>query len=117
MSNDNDQRPGLLCACCLGVVVGIVWGLGLLLLGIATVYTETYGHKMVDVLGSIYYGYSPGTWAGALLGLVWGFADGFVATFIIIALYNVLIRCCRGCCMCRADKGASNPDITTQTEV
>ncbi|MHC4716834.1 MAG: hypothetical protein ACYS5V_07690, partial [Planctomycetota bacterium] len=64
-----------------------------------TIYTETYAREMVEVLGSIYYGYRPGSWAGAFVGLAWGVGDGFIGTLIIVSLYNLLAGCCRrrGC--------------------
>ncbi|MHC4717028.1 MAG: hypothetical protein ACYS5V_08675, partial [Planctomycetota bacterium] len=60
-SSDN----GKICACCLALVIAVVWGVCVWGMGMATIYTETYAREMVEVLGSIYYGYRPGSWAGA----------------------------------------------------
>jgi len=98
------SAPSRLCACRLAFVIGIVWGAALLLLGIATLYTQTYGHKFLDLFGSIYPGVEAASWKGALLGGVWGFADGFVGTLIIVGLYNLLARC-GACCTSKAKPG------------
>jgi len=77
----------------LALTFGIIWGLGLGILGAVTVYTETYGHRFVEVFGNIYWGYDS-TWLGALIGTGWGFLDAFVGTLIAAWLYRCLDRCC-----------------------
>jgi hypothetical protein len=74
--------------------MGIVWGLSVLGMGIATMYTTTYAHKIVDLLANMYYGYGP-TWRGAFLGLAWGFGDAFFGTLIILGVYRLLACCYR----------------------
>jgi len=93
---------GKINACSMAVVVAAVWGLCVWGMGVATVYTKTYGWDFVNVLGSIYYGYGPGSWAKAWIGLAWGVGDGFIGTLIIVGLYNLLNRCCR---RCRTERG------------
>ena len=90
-----------LCVCCLAAAVGLVWGLSALGMGVVTIYTETYAHKMVEVLGSIYPGYEPGSWAGAFIGLAWAFGDGFIGTWIIVGVYRLFSGCCRRFGICR----------------
>jgi len=84
------------CVCSggLALAAGIVWGLGLFIVGIISIHTPNYGHEFARVLGSVYVGYAPGTWAGAWLGLAWGFGDGFVAGLLVGWLYNLF--CCWG---------------------
>lgn len=91
--DDTDQRARVR-ALPLAAALGIVWGLAMLGCGIAAIYTS-YADKMVEVFGSVYYGYGP-TWGGAFLGLAWGFADAFVGTLVIMGLYCLLARCCSG---------------------
>ncbi|MEE9211449.1 MAG: hypothetical protein V3U29_02225 [Phycisphaeraceae bacterium] len=105
MNGETNNTKTRLCACRLALVVGIVWGLACGVLGVITIFTVTYGHQMVEVLGSIYWGYRPDSWVGALWGLAWGFVEGFIGTLIIVGLYNGLGRCwsrCCCCCCCRA---------------
>ncbi len=78
----------------LALTLAIIWSLGLGMLGAVTIYTETYGHRFVEVFGSIYWGYTS-TGLGALIGMGWGFLDAFIGTLIAAWLYRCLGRCCR----------------------
>ena len=71
-----------------GLAVGILWGLGLLVLGLMAAYLN-WGKLAVDVIASVYPGYAP-TLVGSLIGLVWGFVDGTIAAAIVALLYNYL---------------------------
>jgi len=106
-SQGTECRP--LCACRLALAVGIVWGVGAFLLGAITTCTESYGHKAVEVLGSIYCGYRPGSWSGAFFGLLWGFVDAFIATAVIVGLYALLNRA-GGCCCRKEDAGSADAE-------
>ena len=97
----SDRKGSGICAGSLAFAIGIVWGLCMLSMGIVTTYTQTYGHKMVDVFASIYYGYGP-TWGGAFLGLAWGFGDAFIGTLVIMGVYRI----CTAGCSCRTCKPA-----------
>ena len=102
---DKESGNSRLRALPLALTLGIVWGAALLLMGIVTVYTDQYGHKFVEVCGSIYHGYGPGHGA-AFIGLAWGFADAFIGTLIIVWLYRLICKCCNCCCTCSPAKGA-----------
>jgi len=105
--NGSDKTPVVkLCACRLAVAAGLLWGVGLLMMGIVTTYTDTYGQKFVDVFASIYWGYEA-SWGGAFLGLGWGFLDGFIGMLILIGLYNLFAS--RGSCCCGGSKKAEPP--------
>ena len=104
--NATDDKPQItqLCACRAGLAAGIVWGLCLLLLGIITLFTETYCHQIVELLGNMYAGYKPDSFGGALLGLVWGLDGGFIGVTIAVLIYNALAG--RGACCCRGKSAA-----------
>lgn len=67
------------------LAVGILWGVGVFLLGLMAHFG--FGTKVVDVLGSAYIGYSV-SFVGALIGGVWAFFDGLICAAIIAWLYN-----------------------------
>jgi hypothetical protein len=91
--SDTAERPvGRINACRLALAIAIVWGLGIFILGVVTVFTQEYGHKFVETFGSIYWGYKP-TWGGAFTGLGWALVDGYVGTRIIAGVYNLLCGC------------------------
>ncbi|HUT57104.1 MAG TPA: hypothetical protein VNA25_04420 [Phycisphaerae bacterium] len=101
--NSEDKSTNWFNAWRLALTLGIVWGLGLGILGAVTVYTEVYGHRLVEVAGSIYWGYDS-TWLGALIGTGWGFLDAFVGTLIAAWLYR-----CLACCCARSEPPATAP--------
>ena len=88
MTNDDGKVP-CRTAFRLALTLGIVWGGAMLVTAAVAGYTAEYAHEMVKVFASIYFGYGP-CWAGAFLGLGWGFLDVFIATLITVAIYNVL---------------------------
>ncbi len=71
----------------LGIALGSVWGGSLFITTWISFYTG-YGKLFLEVLAlSIYPGYqiSP---SGSLLGLFYGFLDGFVSAGLIAIIYN-----------------------------
>ena len=77
----------------LGLTLGIIWGLGMFLTGLLATWCEAWGHKFVEVMGSIYIGFEP-TYLGSVIGLAWGFVDAFIGGLIIAWIYNCFLRCC-----------------------
>ncbi len=113
MSEEISKRPAMLCACRLGLAVGIVVGLGLLVLGLIATVSDEWCRDAVKLLGNAYLGFQA-TVGGAFIGLLWGFADGFVGTVIVVCLYNLFCRC--GCCCCVPAEKETCCDIETPTE-
>lgn len=72
-----------------GLACGILWGIGVLLMGLLAAMTG-YGIAFVDFLGDFYRGYDP-TPMGSFIGLLWGFADGALGGVIFSWLYNSLV--------------------------
>jgi len=91
--NTNIEAPARLKPCALALAVAILWGLGCGILGVVTIYTETYGHRLVELLANVYWGYAA-SWPGAFIGLFWAFLEGFVGTLILVWLYNGFTRLC-----------------------
>lgn len=77
-------------ACKLALAVGIVWAVGVFLMALIAM-SNGYGMQFVDFMSSFYIGYKADL-AGAFMGLIWGFLDGFIGTYIIAWLYNKLIK-------------------------
>jgi len=76
-----------------GIAFGIVWSLGILILGVHAILTGL-SVELVELMGTIYIGYEA-TWGGTLIGTLWGFVDGFVGGLIFAWLYNCLACCCK----------------------
>lgn len=72
-----------------GLALGILWGLAVLILGIAATYAN-YGLSFVDLFSTMYIGYDI-TLIGSIVGGIWGFLDGLIGGFIFAWLYNKLL--------------------------
>ena len=74
----------------LGLAMGIVWGLSVFA---ATIYSliRCADGTHLCLLKFFYLGYSL-SFVGSLIGLIWGFADGFVGGVVIAFLYNLFIK-------------------------
>lgn len=72
----------------LGLAAGILWGISMFILTIAAVLTG-YGTEWLELMGSIYMGYTI-SWMGSIVGLIYGFLDGFIGLYIFGWLYNKL---------------------------
>lgn len=73
-----------------GLAAGILWGLGVLVTGLAAALFG-YGIQFVNVVGSFYIGYAP-TVVGSIIGGVWGFFDALIGGFVFALLYNFLTK-------------------------
>ncbi len=74
----------------LGLAGGIVWGVSLLILTLLSVWTG-YSTEFLNLINSIYPGYQISV-VGGMIGLGYGFLDGFVGLYIFAWLYNWLDR-------------------------
>lgn len=74
----------------LGVSVGIIWGLSLFICTILAIYTG-YSEALLIIIKSIYLGFTI-SWAGAFIGLLYGFLDGLIGFFLIGWIYNKLCQ-------------------------
>jgi hypothetical protein len=76
----------------MAVAFAILWGAGVLLVGIANMISPSYGQAFLQLCASIYPGYHPGTGVGSvLIGTIYAFIDGFVGGAIFGWLYNLLV--------------------------
>ncbi len=75
----------------LGIALGSVWGASLFITTWISYYSG-YGKLFLEVLAqSIYPGYTI-TPLGSFLGLLYGFADGFVSAALIGYIYNKVVK-------------------------
>ncbi len=68
---------------------GLIWGLGLLALTWWIIAFEGATRDML-LIGHVYRGYNISP-AGSIIGLLWGFADGFIGGAIFAWLYNAFV--------------------------
>jgi len=73
-----------------GLSVGILWGLVLFIMTLVAA-NNGYGAHLFELMQGIYPYYELST-AGAFWGLLWGFLDGAIGTYILVWLYNMLVK-------------------------
>ena len=82
-----------ICPVKFGFAFGLIWGLGMLLIGWADWLWE-YGEQFVNTFASVYYGFEPTFWGG-IVGFFWGFVDFFIFGFLVFWVYNCCTKCCK----------------------
>ena len=80
----------------MGLSLGILWGISVFLMGLLA-YHYSYGKPFVEMLATLYLGFSP-TISGGLLG----FIDAFITGFLVVWLYNCINSC--SCCCKKEEK-------------
>lgn len=75
-----------------GFAFGLIWGLGLLLLGWSG-WLFAYGLPWIRLMGTVYLGFHP-TFIGGIIGAIWGFVDFFIFGLLVALVYNAC--CCAG---------------------
>ncbi len=73
-----------------GLAAGIMWGLTVMLGTWWLLYIGSAGGT-ISKLGAIYFGYSY-SFVGGIIGLLWGFVDGFICGVIFAWLYNMFAK-------------------------
>jgi hypothetical protein len=71
--------------------LGIMWSIGVLVMSITALNTESYIHNVADFLSTVYLGYSL-SFSGVVTGMVWGFFDAAIGGFVFAWLYNKLAK-------------------------
>jgi hypothetical protein len=82
----NNEEFFMLSAKRLGLAGGILWGLVVFIMTLLNIFIG-YGTGWISLLADIYPGYGA-SYFGSVLGLVYGFFDGFIGLFLLAWLYN-----------------------------
>jgi hypothetical protein len=80
------------------ITAGILWGVAVLLVGLANHAWPPYGLAFLELTASIYPGYVVSEQiASVFIGAGYALVDGLVGGFIFAGLYNLLASCCNTC--------------------
>jgi len=75
----------------LAITAAIIWGGALLIVGSANIIFPGYGSNFLEVIGSIYPGYQPGTGlSSVIIGSLYGVVDAGIGAAIFAWLYNFI---------------------------
>jgi hypothetical protein len=74
----------------LGLTLGLVWAVGILIMGILAT-ASGYGAGFMRALGTVYLGAAP-TIKGSIVGAIWGFVDAGIGGLVIAWVYNKLAK-------------------------
>jgi len=71
------------------LTAAIIWGLALLIVGVANLLWPPYGKAFLEVMSSIYPGYKQeGTLADIIVGTLYAVVDGGICGLITAWVYN-----------------------------
>ena len=73
----------------LGLAGGILWSVALVIFSLIS-NANGYAGEFMNLVATIYPGYTLASMTGILIGAVWGFLDGFIGLYIFAWLYNRL---------------------------
>jgi len=77
----------------LALACGLLWGCGVLTVGLINLAVPSYGVEFLKTISSVYYGFrASGGVVNALAGGIYGFVDGAVAGLLVAWLYNLFVR-------------------------
>lgn len=75
----------------LAITAAIFWGLALLIVGSANIIFPRYGITFLEVIGSVYPGYQPGTgFSSVIVGSLYGVIDAGIGAAIFAWMYNYI---------------------------
>ena len=71
-----------------GIAGGILYSIFVLLISVIPAAFPTWEKLLYECYGVL--GYNPFTLGGFILGIIYGFVDGFVSLYLIAWIYNLL---------------------------
>lgn len=75
----------------MSIAFGLIWGACILIVAAANMIWPNYGQAFLQLCGSIYPGYRPGTGIGSVVtGTIYALVDGGVGGAIFGWLYNFI---------------------------
>jgi len=73
-----------------GLALGVTAAIFMLFLGLAAAYLN-WGVDAIDIIKSFYLG-ADLTPQGIVIGVLWGFVDGFIGGVILVTFYNIFLQ-------------------------
>jgi hypothetical protein len=71
---------------------GILWALGMLVVGILNIISPGYGGEFLKIMASVYPGYkASGQFVDVIFGTLYALVDGAICGFVFALLYNTFV--------------------------
>jgi hypothetical protein len=71
------------------ITAAIFWSFAILIVGSANILFPGYGINFLEVVGSLYPGYQPGTgYSSVIIGALYGVVDAGIGAAVFAWLYN-----------------------------
>lgn len=71
--------------------VALMWGGGMFFMGVSNMIWPGYGEAFLNVIGSVYPGYEPGSgWGSVLVGTGYAVVDGALGAALAAWVYNLV---------------------------
>lgn len=78
----------------MALTAGLIWGLAMLVTGLANLVCSGYGQAFLSAMASIYPGYhASGSLFDTVVGSLYGLVDGGVGGLVFAWLYNRFLSC------------------------
>ena len=72
----------------LALTAALIWGGAIFLVGVGNLASPDYGSAFLELIASIYPGYTPAGFGSVIVATLYGMLDGLVAGAIVAWLYN-----------------------------
>lgn len=76
----------------MAITFGLLWAGCFLLTGAAHVVWPSYGGGFLEMMASLYPGYTVGGWGSVIVGTLYAAVDGAVCGFLLAWLYNTFAK-------------------------
>jgi len=73
----------------LAIASGAIWGSAMLFTGLANMIWPNYGVTFLEVISSVYPGYTPGGFVQVINGTLYAVVDGAIGGAIFAWIYNL----------------------------
>tara|TARA_Y100000310_G_scaffold309339_1_gene353327 strand:- start:176 stop:433 length:258 start_codon:yes stop_codon:yes gene_type:complete len=73
----------------LGLAGGILWSVSVVIFSLIA-NANGYALEFMNLVATIYPGYTLASIGGILIGAIWGFLDAFIGLYLLVWLYNRL---------------------------
>ena len=77
----------------MSITIGLIWGVAMFLVGVANLIWPAYGRAFLEMVASIYPGYTAtASFGQVIFGTLYGLLDGAIGGAVFAWLYNCIAK-------------------------